>query len=167
MSMQCELETISSELLSTLLKNPKTAQSQWFELTDTEDYAPEKLEIGVFWDGLTFGLTGSATFKSTLPLAAITQGSSNFPSSEAGEPPLYFNNPEQVQILNQELTNFSIEQFQANLNVETMQALDLYPNKKFWTNPNNIKELITIFEELKEYYQKASENNLAILISIA
>lgn len=162
MSMQCELISIPVDKLADYWVLSESGELENFEV----------LDLGQDWHALSFLLTHSEnnpTNATQLQDVIMARNCLNPEDVEDGDYPMLYNEPKTVQEIANQLQNVEIEKILENINFDNFSANGVYgffgqisddekENGKQW--------LLQSFNGLKEIYQKASNDNNAIMIAI-
>ena len=155
---------VSQEELNGFLNNSETLENKIYA---DESYEAEWfLDLDKSWDGINYILTGE-----------IIGGLENEPNElqralfsfqlideEQEEPRIsasQYLNPNQVKETYAELEKITDEILKSKINGSEMNEIGIYP--EIWTEPQSHEFLIDSFNDFKEFYKKASENNQAIV----
>ncbi len=149
--------------LNTFLKDSETLENKIYA---DESYEAEWfLDLDKSWDGINYILTGE-----------IIGGLENEPNKlqralfsfqiideeqDPGYGPAQYLNPNQVKETYSELEKITDENLKSKINGSEMNEIGIYP--EIWTESESHEFLIDSFNEFKEFYKKASENNEAII----
>lgn len=134
---------------------------------DDESYT----DLDKLWEGLHFLLTGFNSdnvhnAKKTPEQLAIYHaffGLELIPITEDGTDAFYIT-PEKVKELSKVLNNLNFSDFNQNVDFDKFTENDIYPD--IWCNEDKddlLEELEEYFDNLKNIYQYASDNDLSII----
>jgi Domain of unknown function (DUF1877) len=144
---------------------------RWNEASEKTDEDDTFMSLYHFWQGIIYILTNGSMeeieddVEGSSAINAL--GSSFFhilfldSNSDFVDCPITSFTSEDVKEINYELQKFDTVQILNNLNGNTMNNCEVQP--MIWAEQENIETLIVFFNDLKRFYQKASENNEAIL----
>ncbi len=78
-----------------------------------------------------------------------------------GYGPASYINAEQVKLLNQALAPITTETLKQNFDGKKMLEQSIYPT--VWDDPESLDFLLECFEESKEFYKTAAQENMAVI----
>lgn len=151
---QSELEKFidNSELFENLIYDDKNFDADWF------------LDLDKAWEGIQFILTGSG-MSGIQESNKLSRAFFSFQildeEQDLGYGPVQYLTAEEVKEINSEIQKIDQSILKERIDGEKMMAQGIYPS--IWTENESIEYLTEIFIEFKEFYQKATENNEAIL----
>ena len=170
MEMLCTLRSVTDTQRQALLAAPDQLEAF---LDDEEDFGDaagarfQELDIGETWHGLQYLLTGTA-WEGKAPLDFLVRGGEDvgdIPSDE-GTARLFV--PAQVKALAQALAALAPRTLRERYVPARLQAEDIYPG--FWEEPppdlDPEAELLSYFEELRQFVQGVAQGGHGLLVFI-
>lgn len=154
---------ISQDELNDFLDNSETLENKIYA---DESYEAEWfLDLDKSWDGINYILTGeiigglenepNKLQRALFSFQLIDEG------QDLGYGPAQYLNPNQVKETYSELEKITDNILKNKINGSEMNEIGIYP--EIWTESESHEFLIDSFNEFKEFYKKASENNQAIV----
>jgi hypothetical protein len=142
------------------------------EFSDSEgiEESGNQLDLDKSWDAINFLLTGHSldTIETAEPPLSqiIFSGQIIDEDQDMGYGPAQYLKPEQVREINTALSKVSILDFRQKYNAGKMNEKGVYPQA--WQDDEDEKDyLCDNFENLKAFYEKASQEGQAIITYIA
>lgn len=153
-----ELENYLAD--STLLEN---------RVYDAENQNDNNLiDIDKAWEGLFFILTDKSVAtaeEASAPLKWILTTQQEIDSDQdMGYGPATYTTIEQTNELANALNEISVDELRNKYNGKLMMEMGIYPN--IWDNNESLEYLIENFSTLKNFYNKASTENQAVVFFI-
>ncbi|UII27172.1 YfbM family protein [Fulvivirga maritima] len=154
---------VSQEELNEFLNNPVTLEKKIY--SDQSFEADWFLDLDKSWDGINYILTGDIIGGLENEPDILQRAFFSFQviseEQDLGYGPAQYLNPTQVKETYSELEIMTNDILKSKVNGSEMNELGIYP--EIWTEPESEEFLIDSFNEFKEFYKKAAENNQAIV----
>lgn len=116
------------------------------------------------WHGIHYLLTGSP-YSAQGVLGQAILGGSEF-GTDLGYGPARYISPREVSSIATALKNLPIEQFKMRYDPEAMTKAEIYPGVWEREGQEGLKWLITGFEQLREFYDRAAAKGMGIVLVI-
>lgn len=163
--LACYIEADKELLNSLKKKNSEDLLDEIEELEDEEDL--DIFELDKMWDGLHCLLTGSSAttpMENNLLSEAII-GTNTF--SEDEEDFIAYIYPDRLAKIVRALEQIKIDDLSNNYSSKDFDKKDIYPSIWLEEDEDEIREeLLSCFQDLKEFYRAVIDKNKGIIISI-
>ncbi|WP_066799868.1 DUF1877 family protein [Moraxella oblonga] len=162
MSMQCELISIPVDKISDYWQLSESGELDNFEV----------LDLGQSWHALSFILSNptiNLINATQLEDVIMAKNCLNPEEVENGDYPMLYNEPKTVQEIAKELQKVDIEKILNNINFDDFATYGIYGFSSLISDDekeDNKHWLLQVVNDLKNIYQKASDDNNAIMIAI-
>lgn len=126
------------------------------------------IDIDKSWEGLFFLLTSKslATAEEASPPLAwtLTPPQEIDPDQDMGYGPATYTTIEQTKEVNQALNKISVDELRNKYNGTLMMEMGIYP--EIWDENESLEYLIEDFNKVKDFYDKATAENQAVIFFI-
>ena len=162
MSMIGNVVRVSQEELEEFLKDSALCDHK----VETEENKEEEwfLDLGKFWEGIQYILTGEGITEITEP-TILTRAFYTFQlldiEQDLGHGPAQYLTKDQVKETNKAFQEFEVEMPDGN----DMMKKSIYP--EIWNETEAIDDLLEMWHEFKSFYKVAAENDQAILTFVS
>lgn len=122
------------------------------------------LDLDKSWDGIVFLLTGESSLSDSENELARIFFSGNIidGDQDLGYGPAHFHTSEEVSKIYNLISVILSETLKANYDAQKMEELEVYPS--VWgESDEEVDYLIGYFNQLKAFYEEASNQNMAII----
>jgi hypothetical protein len=124
------------------------------------------IDVDKSWEGLFFLLTGKSLAtaeEASFPLQWIlTPPQEIDPDQDMGYGPATYTTIEQTKEINNALNKISVDELRSKYNGKLMMEMGIYP--EVWEDIESLEYLIENFNTIKDFYNKASTENQAVII---
>ncbi len=136
---------------------------------NAESYTDKNLiDVDKSWEGLFFLLTGKslATAKeASAPLVwTLTPPNEIDPDQDIGYGPATYTTSEQTKEISSALNKISTDDLRGRYNGQLMMEMGIYP--EVWNDIDSLEYLMEEFNSMKDFYNKATAENQAVIFFI-
>ena len=136
---------------------------------DDENHNDKNLiDVDKSWEGLFFLVTGKSLATAEEALAPLlwilTPQQEIDPDQDMGYGPATYTTIEQTKEVNNALNKITVDELRKKYNGKLMMEMGIYP--EVWDDNESLEYLIENFNTLKDFYDKASALNQAVIIFI-
>jgi len=164
MGMAVTFLRVSKNELKECIENSELLEERVFndEIDDDDNF----LDIDKSWDGISFLLTGSGAGAASGELSNIIfSGKLVDEEQDMGMGPAHYVDSDEVKSLNDKISKLEVEELREKFDTGKMTRLGIYPD--IWEEgEEEFSYLIHYFKQLQAFYQKAVNENQAIISMI-
>jgi len=158
---------ISEAQLASYKETPELIEEKVF---DEDNYEAEWfLDLDKAWEGIHYIIARRSLMESDdepdVLVRALFSCQLVDEQQDLGYGPVNYLTAQQVKETNAELQKISEEEAKSRLDLKDMAKKQVYPG--IWAEEDAVDYVLEYFTELKYFYQKASENNEAILFFLS
>ena len=159
-----EFLRVSKDELKEYIENSELLEERVFSEDIDED--DNLLDLQKSWDGIAFLLTGKGATEASGELSNIMFSDKLIDEEQdMGYGPACYVESDEVKNLNNIISKISIEELKEKFDPNKMNQLELYPGD--WDREEELEYLIENFKELQAFYQKATNENQAIIMMLS
>lgn len=126
------------------------------------------IDVDKSWEGLFFMLTGQSLATSdeaSAPLLwTLVPPQEIDPDQDMGYGPATYTTVDQTKEVSAGLNKISLDEFKSRYNGKLMMEMGIYP--EVWDEPECLDYLVEYFVLVKDFYNKATEDNQAVIVFI-
>ena len=165
MSMIMEFLRVSKDELKEYIENSELLEERVFSEDIDED--DNLLDLQKSWDGIAFLLTGKGATEASGELSNIMFSDKLIDEEQdMGYGPACYVDSDEVKNLNNTISKISIKELKEKFDPNKMNQLELYPGD--WDRGEEELEYLLInFKDLQAFYQKAANENQAIITMLS
>jgi len=153
---------INSDDWDRLTNNPKEIEAFLYpEMADYESIGEKYIDIDKAWNVIHFILTGSAD-EGNEPNRNVILGGEEL-GEDVGYGPARFVGKDKVKQINELLSTLTDDIIEAKFDINLFREIKIYPN--FWDDPSDddVEYFKGYFNDLKDFYTFAADNNLHVI----
>ena len=159
-----EFLRVSKDELKEYIENSELLEERVFSEDIDED--DNLLDLQKSWDGIAFLLTGKGATEASGEISNIMFSDKLIDEEQdMGYGPACYVDSDEVKNLNNIISKISIEELKEKFDPNKMNQLELYPGD--WDREEELEYLIENFKELQAFYQKATNENQAIIMMLS
>ncbi len=157
------LYRVSEKDLEEILKDSSILESKVY--ADEGENLEDLLDLDKSWEAIFYLLTGCSIAEiedAQAPLSwSLFSGQIVDEEQDMGYGPAHYLRVDQVKQLDAELDKISIDELKGKYNGQEMNEAGIYP--EVWDREESLDYVTDYFEQLKEFYKIASEENKAVI----
>lgn len=158
---------VDQDTLDNFIEDSTILEDIAFEGDESGNYSI--LDVDKSWEGIFYLVTGSGLADAIVnesPQLGLLIGPSEIdPDQDMGYGPATFTNIEQTRDIYNSIKDLSKEELAARYNPVEMTEQAVYP--AIWDDNDALEYLLDFFEDLKDFYKKAVENNQAMVMYLS
>jgi hypothetical protein len=162
MGMVLNFLRVTEDELNEILENSSLLDGILYD--ENDEPAPTLTDIDKSWESVLFVLTGQNLETLDHPLgAALFSGQVVDADQDMGYGPAHYLTPDQVQIINEQLSVISAEEVKARYDPARMTELSIYPGVWDKGDDQVFEYLLEWFLEVKQVYATAAAEKQAVI----